>query len=311
MHSYFARHEVDKKGKGWDSGSEGYPSAGLIAWLLWGGDSGKSWAERKVKALDNKDTSMRNNDNKQWFSHPSWGEGMLGKKTAPQLAAYSWIDKNLYFLNGRTAMLLADLAAGAHESNSSLSIAQAVLAAAKDMVKKGVATRELRDWAEQGGKFSRSMVARHKANSSLPSNPQSKQRFSFTPFTRWIEDHADDVNELVDSLDGPRRLYLDENSRPQQVKDTIAWLFKQAGESGISIPKWLQTAKSEIRFERTNSLSDACWDGYEAVGTKKKDGATVQNCVPMARPEYQKWVAKGYTMNQAIAIHHEMQRAQK
>jgi phage gp29-like protein len=47
MHSYFARHEVDKQGEGW-----GEDSAGYIAWLLWGGDAGKSWAKRKVDALD-------------------------------------------------------------------------------------------------------------------------------------------------------------------------------------------------------------------------------------------------------------------
>jgi hypothetical protein len=40
MYSYFSRHEVDKKGKGFNPGQEGYPSAGRIAWLLWGGDSG-------------------------------------------------------------------------------------------------------------------------------------------------------------------------------------------------------------------------------------------------------------------------------
>ncbi len=42
MLSYFARHEVDKKGEGW--GDENNPSAGYIAWLLWGGDAGWSWA---------------------------------------------------------------------------------------------------------------------------------------------------------------------------------------------------------------------------------------------------------------------------
>lgn len=25
---------------------------------------------------------------------------------------------------------------------------------------------------------------------------------------------------------------------------------------------------------------DPCWDGYEQVGTKKKSGKTVPNCVP-------------------------------
>jgi hypothetical protein len=49
MVSYFARHEVDKKGKGWSPGSEGYPSAGRIAWLLWGGDSGRSWANAESR----------------------------------------------------------------------------------------------------------------------------------------------------------------------------------------------------------------------------------------------------------------------
>lgn len=50
MYSYFARHAVDKKGKDW--GNEENPSAGYIAWLLWGGDEGRDWAEDKRKTLD-------------------------------------------------------------------------------------------------------------------------------------------------------------------------------------------------------------------------------------------------------------------
>lgn len=45
MVSYFARHEVDKQGEGFNRGEPGYPSAGRIAWALWGGDPGKAWAE--------------------------------------------------------------------------------------------------------------------------------------------------------------------------------------------------------------------------------------------------------------------------
>jgi HK97 family phage prohead protease len=47
MVSYFARHEVDKEGQGFSPGEEGYPSAGRIAWALWGGDPGQSWANRQ------------------------------------------------------------------------------------------------------------------------------------------------------------------------------------------------------------------------------------------------------------------------
>lgn len=47
MYSFFSRHEVDKQATGFNSGEEGYPSNGKIAWLLWGGDAGFSWAKSK------------------------------------------------------------------------------------------------------------------------------------------------------------------------------------------------------------------------------------------------------------------------
>lgn len=53
MNSFFARHEVDKKAEGFYPGEEGYPSAGRIAWSLWGGDAGQSWAKKKVKEIEN------------------------------------------------------------------------------------------------------------------------------------------------------------------------------------------------------------------------------------------------------------------
>jgi len=48
MRSFFARHEVDKKGTGWSPGEEGYPSNGRIAWALWGGDPGKAFADARA-----------------------------------------------------------------------------------------------------------------------------------------------------------------------------------------------------------------------------------------------------------------------
>jgi HK97 family phage major capsid protein len=55
MVSYFARHEIDKEAEGFSPGEEGYPSAGRIAWALWGGDPGKAWANRKSEELDRED----------------------------------------------------------------------------------------------------------------------------------------------------------------------------------------------------------------------------------------------------------------
>jgi hypothetical protein len=58
MSSFFARHRVDLDAPAADPDHDEYPSAGVIAWLLWGGDpanpdkAGAAWAERKVEEID-------------------------------------------------------------------------------------------------------------------------------------------------------------------------------------------------------------------------------------------------------------------
>jgi hypothetical protein len=49
---------------------------------------------------------------------------------------------------------------------------------------------------------------------------------------------------------------------------------------------WRKVAEYAGVFSRPGQpdefdLEEACWDGYEPVGTKRKDGRTVPNCVPM------------------------------
>jgi hypothetical protein len=58
MRAFLARHEVDKQGEGFKPGQAGFPSAGRIAWALWGGDAGVSWSNkvmRQVEARESKD----------------------------------------------------------------------------------------------------------------------------------------------------------------------------------------------------------------------------------------------------------------
>ena len=57
MYSFFARHESDKAGKGFRQGEEGYPSAGRIAWALWGGDAGQSWSKKKRDQIEREENS--------------------------------------------------------------------------------------------------------------------------------------------------------------------------------------------------------------------------------------------------------------
>lgn len=58
MAAWFARHKVDGQApKNSNPSDPQYPGAGLVAWLLWGGDSNfsdraQNWAQRKIDALD-------------------------------------------------------------------------------------------------------------------------------------------------------------------------------------------------------------------------------------------------------------------
>lgn len=56
MRSYFARHAADSKAKGDESrgywGKDSNPSAGYIAWLLWGSYAGERWVNSILKNID-------------------------------------------------------------------------------------------------------------------------------------------------------------------------------------------------------------------------------------------------------------------
>jgi HK97 family phage prohead protease len=46
VYSYLLRHEVDKNGKGFSPGDEGYPSPGRVAYAAWGGDPALAWSSK-------------------------------------------------------------------------------------------------------------------------------------------------------------------------------------------------------------------------------------------------------------------------
>ena len=46
MYSFFKRHETDKQAQGFNSGEDGFPSPGRVAWSAWGGDAGFTWSTR-------------------------------------------------------------------------------------------------------------------------------------------------------------------------------------------------------------------------------------------------------------------------
>lgn len=106
MRSFFARHEVDLQApKNKDPKAPGYPGAGLIAWLLWGGNPGQKFAERIVKRMNTIDEQKNGmtTESKVWAVHPLYVE-----KAATTLfteADYKWDDedemkRSIYTLEG-------------------------------------------------------------------------------------------------------------------------------------------------------------------------------------------------------------------
>ncbi len=82
MVSFFSRHEkATKGGQGYKAGTDGYPSAGRIAWALWGGDAGFSWAKSKHNAIKNAAAaaaaSYKVGDNVSWNSSGGTASGRI------------------------------------------------------------------------------------------------------------------------------------------------------------------------------------------------------------------------------------------
>lgn len=65
MAPWFARHKADGQApQNKDSSDPGYPGAGLVAWLLWGGnadfdDAAQDWAQRQIDKLNNQNNKAR------------------------------------------------------------------------------------------------------------------------------------------------------------------------------------------------------------------------------------------------------------
>jgi hypothetical protein len=94
---------------------------------------------------------------------------------------------------------------------------------------------------------------------------------------------------------------VDQNLRFGNAKTARQMLKKAEKELATDTPARLRDYMRElaewIKSEGFSSpgqpdefdLSEACWDGYEPVGTKRKDGRTVPNCVPMKNEKPEKF----------------------
>ena len=98
--------------------------------------------------------------------------------------------------------------------------------------------------------------------------------------------------------------YYDEDSDPSEDEIAQAEFGMDYDQLGPNEKEWVRDEYENItNFNRVNKILDeklkgidgkACWKGYKLSGTKKKDGKTVDNCIPMEEAEFKgKEVALG------------------
>jgi HK97 family phage portal protein len=84
MYSFFSRHEVDKQAEGFNAGEEGFPSAGRVAWDLWGGDAGFRWATSKRNQMQGDEGKSLDccTPGVVYKSHPFYGYELMEAHTS-------------------------------------------------------------------------------------------------------------------------------------------------------------------------------------------------------------------------------------
>ena len=217
----------------------------------------------------------------EFAAHPSWSEGILGKDTDPKLAAYSWISKN-NIESGRKQMLLADLAAGMYEKNPSMSIAQAVLAAAKDMVSKGVATRDIQQWAENGGKFAR---------------PGAKAAFG----------RAEDVYRLLETTPGS---YANYKKRDALVTEAMRLADITPAGKDVSLHELAEMVGQDLEADRSRMSRPGAKTRMTREQTEEqKAGLKIMSAAdPAVGAKIATLIKEGKPQDQAVAIALDMKR---
>jgi hypothetical protein len=84
----------------------------------------------------------------------------------------------------------------------------------------------------------------------------------------WIAQNFRTVDEMMEATDKMEKTF---------ESDSEHWESRSWPEVAKAAGVW-----SRPGAKARHALTDACWQGYEAVGTKQKDGKTVPNCVPKA-----------------------------
>jgi hypothetical protein len=303
MHAFFSRHAKNKAG--------GEDDAGYIAWMLWGGDEGRDWASSKVDALDRKERNAMSETRKaimerlgmaaQKVARFRVGKDLSGGYSVVPMKADGSVETSVYEEIG---------------FRHSFPTADAALAKAKQMQAKYGGTVTMEDKQVSSRPGAKAKMGREKTVTvatvmsgtggsgglfKVVGYDENGREFEYGLFAMrsMAEQRAKDVARWKDwkytaSRPGAKAKMgrSDEQMISRLEKELQELGYRPSNEPGLAermnaIRREIKLLKQSVRASRPGAkvraaLADACWEGYEAVGTKPQDGKTVPNCVPKA-----------------------------
>jgi len=119
------------------------------------------------------------------------------------------------------------------------------------------------EWTEKNGWGScGTSVGKTRASQIANGRPLSVS--TIKRMASYLTRHRKDLDASTSYSDGCGKLMYD------------AW-------GGKAALRWAESKLNELGLSAMEVLKKPCWDGYEQIGTKKKNGKEVPNCVPIKR----------------------------
>lgn len=237
MKAYFLRHEIDKEAEGWNDDENGYPSAGRIAWALWGGDPGFAWVDDIVTRMDAEDAEYEDGVD---VDNDAEGGESLGLRPFRSES----LDDELYFK-------------------------------AIDDISEKWSNRIATAFAKEAKKLERELIGNVKSRGAVMVKQEGDPFDVYEWTQRFLEATADEREGLVEEMiraaagdvdaeggeyDKARREGIDESS--QKIASSIGTiredvrgiLNNSGGLSGEEIAKLLRSKFAEITTARANAI---------------------------------------------------------
>ena len=119
-----------------------------------------------------------------------------------------------------------------------------------------------------------------------PEEYAKRQYGSVEAYKKMIQNKIDKMNKK-EGIEEAKKDKVDDNNgygydtyTAQKWCKSGKYIMQPMSFKAKGPKRWVLVPK-----DKNESLEDACWSGYKAIGTKEKDGKTVPNCVPESTNE--------------------------